>query len=161
MDTCSDVQIRMARLPDDYEAARTLLLEYSTQLNIDLCFQGFTEELASLPIMYGSPTGRLLLASADGGLLGCVGIRALATDRSACEMKRLYVRGEGRGRGVGRALASASIVVARELGYTRMVLDTLDSMRAARALYADLGFRATEPYYLNPNADVAYLELTL
>ena len=159
----SALQIRPARDPHDYEVARALFLEYAQQLNIDLCFQGFNDELARLPEMYGPPIGRLLLASAGAGHdpFGCVGVRALAADPLTCEMKRLYVRTDGRGLGTGRALATASLAAARDLGYARIVLDTLESMNAARALYADLGFREAKPYYANPNVGVTYLELAL
>ena len=163
MNVRRDVHIQIASTPEHYETARALFLEYQAQLGIDLCFQGFADELARLPTMYGPPAGRLLLAAAgtDHAVLGCVGVRALAGDSRACEMKRLYVKPDGRGCGAGRALATASIGAAREMGYARMVLDTLGTMVAARALYAELGFRETTPYYSNPINDVTYLELAL
>ena len=163
MNVPSDVHIQPAGTPEHYETARVLFVEYQAQLGIDLCFQGFNEELARLPDMYGPPAGRLLLASAAAGHdpIGCVGVRALAGDARACEMKRLYVKPEGRGGGAGRALATASIDAARQMGYSRMVLDTLESMVTARALYTELGFRETSPYYPNPINGVTYLELTL
>ena len=138
MNVRSDVHIQPAGTPEHYETARALFVEYQAQLGIDLCFQGFNEELARLPEMYGPPAGRLLLASAGAGHepIGCVGVRALAGGARACEMKRLYVKPEGRGCGAGLALATASIGAARQMGYSRMMLDTLGSMVAARALYA-------------------------
>lgn len=158
--TSTGIQIRTAATPEDFAAARELFLEYAAQLGVDLCFQGFSQELTRLPDMYGAPGGRLLLAVSEDGPLGCVGVRALASNPGTSEMKRLYVRPEARGRRVGRMLSRASISAARELGYSRMVLDTLNTMTAALALYAELGFRDIEPYYPNPNEGVRYLGLT-
>jgi putative acetyltransferase len=154
-------ELVVASHPEDYVAARALFSEYASQLGVDLCFQNFSDELERLPEMYGHPGGRLILARRGGHYIGCVGVRALANDSGACEMKRLYVRADARGLGIGRHLAVASVDAARQLGYGRIVLDTLGSMTAARALYWELGFRETPPYYLNPSADVAYLELEL
>lgn len=152
-------EIVIARSDADFAAARALFQEYAAQLGIDLCFQGFDAELLDLPAMYGPPTGRLLLARQGGEFVGCVGVRALGD--GDCEMKRLYARAGARGRGLGRELAVAAIAAARELGHSRMLLDTLGSMTTARALYASLGFRETAPYYANPIADAKYLELDL
>lgn len=151
--------ILVARSDADYASARALFEEYAAQLGIDLCFQGFAAELEQLREMYGPPAGRLLLAQDGDEHVGCVGVRRLS--EGTCEMKRLYARGASRGRGLGRRLALAAVAAARELGYERMVLDTLGGMTAARTLYASLGFRETAPYYANPNADVRYLELEL
>lgn len=155
------VQVREAGSADDFAAASALFQEYAAQLGVDLCFQNFAAELAQLPGMYGPPAGRLLVATAGDAIVGCVGIRALKGDVSTCEMKRLYVRDEGRGRGIGRLLARNAVDAARSLKYRRMVLDTLPSMVVAARLYAELGFRETIPYYVNPNEGVRYLELML
>lgn len=146
---------------DDFLEARRLFEEYAAQLGVDLCFQNFSAELERLAQMYGPPSGQLILARQGDQLLGCVGVRPLHEQSSACEMKRLYVRDAARGRGVGRLLAEASIAAARELGFSRMVLDTLGRMATARTLYTHLGFQDTDAYCANPNEDVKYLELSL
>jgi GNAT superfamily N-acetyltransferase len=150
-----------AHTAEHFEVGRLLFSNYAAELGVDLCFQNFNAELDHLATMYGPPSGRLILAYVGSSPVGCVGVRALASTANTCEMKRLYVRRDARGSGLGRSLAVRSIDSARELGYTRMVLDTLRSMTAAHALYEDLGFRMTDAYYPNPNQDVRYLELML
>lgn len=143
-------------------AARELFVEYAHSLGIDLCFQGFEQELATLPGAYAPPQGRLLLAATPAEYLGCVALRHRPMiEEHSCEMKRLYVRPQARGRGLGRALAERIIAEAREIGYARIVLDTLATMDAALGLYHSLGFRETAPYYDNPIPEARYLALTL
>lgn len=145
-----------------FAAARELFLEYANSLGFDLCFQGFAEELASLPGAYGPPHGRLLLAVSPQGYLGCVALRQRPViEAYVCEMKRLYVRPSARGTGLGRALAERIIAEARELGYSRMVLDTLATMTPAMSLYRSLGFVETAAYYANPIPEARYFALTL
>jgi GNAT superfamily N-acetyltransferase len=144
-------------------ATRQLFTEYAKQLGIDLCFQNFEAELADLPGEYSPPTGALLLALIDGEVGGCCGLRALdSVDYpNAAEMKRLYVRKAFRRFGLGRQLAEAVLDAARMAGYHSVLLDTLDDMESARALYAELGFVAIPPYYHNPISGAHYLKVDL
>jgi len=143
-----------ASMPPQFDAARALFREYADRLGVDLCFQGFEQELKVVESMYGPPSGALLLIEDESAYKGCVGLRPLGGE---CEMKRLYVKPELRGRGLGRRLAEAVVERARSLGYHRLYLDTLPAMTEARALYRDMGFVPTEPYYLNPVEGVEYL----
>lgn len=145
---------------EELEATRAIFKEYAAQLAVDLCFQSFDEELATLPGEYDAPRGALLLALVDGAVAGCVALRPLddVDYPNACEMKRLYVRQAFRGSGLGRQLAEAIMDEARANGYDRVLLDTLDDMEAARALYDELGFSEIPPYYHNPIAGAHYLK---
>lgn len=142
---------------------REIFREYAMQLGVDLCFQGFEEELAQLPGDYAAPRGTLKLALVDGEIAGCCALRPLdSVDYpNAAEMKRLYVRKPFRRFGLGRQLAEATLDMARTEGYRCVLLDTLDDMEAARALYVDLGFEEIAPYYHNPLAGAHYLKVDL
>ena len=144
-------------------ATRQIFTDYAEQLGIDLCFQNFEAELADLPGEYSAPAGALLLALVDGELAGCCGLRALdSVDYSnAAEMKRLYVRKAFRRFGLGRQLAEAVLDAARIAGYRSVLLDTLDDMASARALYTELGFAEIPPYYHNPVPGAHYLKVDL
>lgn len=139
---------------------RELFQEYADSLDMDLAFQDFAQELAELPGEYAPPRGCILLALVDGALAGCCALRPLdnADYANASEMKRLYVRKAFRGFGLGRQLAEATLDAARRAGYASVLLDTLDGMEAARALYAELGFEEIPPYYYNPIAGAHYLK---
>jgi putative acetyltransferase len=149
--------------PEEIDAVREIFREYAQALGVDLCFQQFDEELASLPGEYGAPRGALLIATVDGELAGCCALRPLdsADYPNASEMKRLYVRKPFRGFGLGRQLAEAILDCARQGGYACVLLDTLDEMEAARALYVDLGFEEIPPYYQNPIPGAHYLKADL
>ncbi len=143
--------------PEDLHHVRALFEIYAASIGFSLSFQDFDRELADLPGRYAPPSGRLLLARADDAIAGCVALRQL--DDTTCEMKRLFVRPEFHGRGIGRQLAHAIIAEARAAAYTAMRLDTVPSMRAAIALYESLGFRDIAPYTPNPIEGARFLEL--
>lgn len=160
MDEFSLTEILRAQSPDDIEHARQLFREYQTWLEIDLCFQNFEKELAELPGEYAPPNGRLFLASKDARIAGCVAMRKIG--EGTCEIKRLFVRPEFRGQGLGRQLAKAIIRAAKQIGYERMRLDTLPpKMNDAIVLYRSLGFKEIEPYYNNPVPGAKFMELKL
>jgi putative acetyltransferase len=151
--------IREARTAADIEQVRALFLEYQAGLGVDLCFQGFDAELASLPGKYARPAGRLLLASTESSILGVVGLRPVGG--ADCEMKRLYIRPAGRGAGLGKLLAHSLINEARLAGYGRILLDTLPTMSQAQALYRSMGFVEIPAYCNNPIAGTLYMALDL
>lgn len=156
------LQLLAAQGGEQLCAVRGLFLEYAHWLGVDLCFQGFEQELAALPGAYSPPRGRLLLAVSDGRYIGCIALRPCDyAGEGACEMKRLYVRPEARGMGLGRLLAERIIAEARAIGYGKMVLDTLATMTPAMTLYRSLGFVETAAYYANPIAEARYFALKL
>ncbi len=162
-DTAPAIELRRAESAADLALAATIFREYAASLAIDLCFQNFDAELASLPGEYAAPHGYLLLALVGGELAGCAALRPLddVDYANACEMKRLFVRPGYRRFGLGRALAQALLDEARRVGYSTMLLDTLDDMESARELYASLGFTEIPPYYYNPIAGAHYLKVEL
>jgi GNAT superfamily N-acetyltransferase len=154
------LRIFEAEKPGHIDVARMLFKEYGESLGFKLCFQGFDEELATLPGRYARPEGRLLLATFEGLNAGCVALRKL--EDGICEMKRMYVRPAFRGKKIGRVLAERIVEEARIAGYLRMRLDTIATMREARALYASLGFKEmAAPYTHNPIKGAVFMELAL
>lgn len=144
----------------EIEAARKIFREYEAWLDLDLCFQGFEEELKNLPGKYAAPSGRLYLAYSDNELAGCIAMRKL--HNGVCEMKRLFVRDKFRGAGIGVTLIERLITDAREIGYDRMRLDTFPpKMAKAVKLYEAYGFREIPRYYDNPNPETLFMELRL
>lgn len=153
------MKIIQATSPEQIQIAANLFREYQSYLNVDLCFQGFEQELATLPGKYAEPGGAILLAEHGEQIAGCVAVRLLKDD--ICEMKRLYVTEGFRGLSAGRMLAEAVIEKAKQLGYKRMQLDTLQRLERAVGLYTKLGFKEIQPYYTNPLNEVVYWELDL
>jgi len=155
-----DLSIFQAESPAHIAQARELILEYAKSLGFSLCFQNFEKELEELPGNYAPPRGRLLLAESEGEIAGCVALRARET--GICEMKRLYLRPQFRGKGLGRVLAERIIDEARTIGYARMRLDTVEPvMKDAVATYRKLGFKEIAPYCTNPEPGTLYMELEL
>lgn len=151
--------IRPAEFPDELDALRAIFREYESAIGVDLCFQNFEAELTVLPGDYGPPGGTLFVAELAGGLAGCVALRPV--DDARAEMKRLYVRPNHRGTGLGRELAETVLTAASRLRYAEVVLDTLSTMVRAIALYQSLGFREIAPYRHNPVCGALYFGLKL
>jgi len=163
LDATPEIVLVSAAEPALLAGVGQLLREYAAALGVDLCFQNFDTELATLPGEYAEPTGALLLALVDGRPAGCVGMRPLpdVDYPNACEMKRLFVRPAYRRFGLGRVLAQRLMDLATQAGYSHMLLDTLDDMEAARGLYVTLGFEEVPPYYFNPIPGAHYLKAEL
>ena len=154
------IEILQAETAEQIEETRKLFREYEKWLGLNLCFQGFEEELKTLPAKYATPDGRLFLALVNGKTAGCIALRNL--EQGICEMKRLYVRSEFRGLGLGKILIEKLIDEARVHGYEKMRLDTLpDQMAKAVKLYKSHGFVEISPYYENPFQETLFLELNL
>lgn len=153
------LKILQAQKGENLKIIKILFEEYANSLDFDLSFQDFQEEFANLPGNYTPPKGCLLLAKYEGQVAGCVALRELSD--GVCEMKRLYVKPQFRGLGIGRALAEAVVEEAQKIGYARMRLDTSPSMQAARALYISLGFKEISPYRYNPIKGAVFMELML
>ena len=153
------MRIKRAQTKAEIQEVESLFREYESFLNVDLCFQNFEDELANLPGKYSPPRGDLLIGLDGKKIVGCVAVRKL--DDDICEMKRLFVRQESRGTGLGRQLAKEIIVISQKLGYLLMRLDTLDKLTEAMHLYKTLGFKKIESYYENPLPGVVYWELKL
>lgn len=152
------LEIIQAETPEQIEETRRIFREYEAWLDLDLCFQGFAEELANLPGKYTKPEGRLLLAILDGKVAGCVALRKL--EDGICEMKRLYVRDEFRGQKIGVSLLEKIITEAKAIGYEKLRLDTFPpKMGKAVKLYESYGFREIAPYYHNPHGETLFMEL--
>ncbi len=154
------MQISHIRSDDDIVTVRELFREYEDKIGLDLCFQGFEAELASLPGNYAEPNGRLFLANVDDSIAGCIALKKV--DEETCEMKRLYVREEFRGKRIGIALIERLIADARKIGYKRMRLDTFPPiMSKAVELYRSYGFREIAPYTTDPHPDLLFMEMDL
>lgn len=153
------MNIVKAQTEEQLQQVRILFREYEAALGIDLCFQDFEKEMANLPGRYAEPEGSLLLVMDGNKYAGCAAMRKMSFDD--CELKRLFVRPQYRGTGIGRMLAQKIINRARQAGYNAIYLDTLKTMDTAIKLYRSLGFSETEPYYHNPLEGVVYLKLTL
>ncbi len=153
------VNLIEARSPQEIKAAADLFREYNTFLNVDLCFQGFEQELASLPGKYAPPKGEIILAEYQNEIVGCVAVRPF--EGNICEMKRLYVKPKAQGLKIGKLLTEAIIKKSKALGYQSIQLDTLEKLEVALKMYEKMGFKTMKPYYENPLEQVVYLTLNL
>jgi len=153
------IHLAQPKSDEDWCQARKLVEEYAASLNLDLSFQDFAHELEHLTSEYALPTGAFLLAEERGVYVGCVGVRQFSDGIG--EIKRLYVTPPARARGVGRLLAKGIVAAAKQLGYTRLLLDTLPFMKEAQSLYVSLVFKPTAAYRFNPVPGTAFLELEL
>lgn len=149
----------IANSPEHYSDVKTLFLEYAESLGFDLCFQNFDKEISDLKSEYTDNGGCILLCYQNNIPAGCVGLRRFKDD--ICEMKRLYLRNEFRGKGIGRALAEKITGKAREYGYKAMRLDTISTMKEAISLYKTMGFKEVNAYRENPVKGAIYMELDL
>jgi ribosomal protein S18 acetylase RimI-like enzyme len=159
METVNDIQIIEAVTDSDYNTAKELFLEYASELEFDLCFQNFEEELKQLRMQYGKPEDIIYFVKHGDNFAGCAGVRKL--NGGICELKRMYLKNSLRGKGAGKLLLNKTFEGARKLEYSIMRLDTLPRMDAAIALYEKSGFREIEPYRLNPVEGAKYYEKEL
>ncbi|MBS1542234.1 MAG: GNAT family N-acetyltransferase [Bacteroidetes bacterium] len=151
--------IEIASTPEQFQVARDLFREYAATLSVDLCFQNFDKELQEIDLQYGSPAGALMLVMRDGRAIGCGAIRKL--EGKVGELKRMYLRPDARGLGVGSKLLSKCFEVARRLGYDTLRLDTLPEMTDAQAMYRKHGFYEISSYRSNPVKGSLYMEKRL
>jgi putative acetyltransferase len=153
------MRLLQATSPREWDEAQRLVREYAATLNVDLSFQNFDHELQHFTTEYAPPAGAFILAEDAGQYVACIGLRQFA--EGIGEIKRLYVVSAARGLGLGRQLVERIIVVARDAGYSSLLLDTLPFMKEAQSLYVALGFKPTAPYRYNPVAGCAFLQLDL
>ena len=155
----ASIQFLSAERGESIAVVRRLFTEYASSLDFDLCFQDFDKELSGLPGPYARPDGRLIVAMDGGKAAGCVALRKL--EEGVCEMKRLYVKPDHRGKGIGRKLVNAILDEAKKIGYAKMRLDTISSMSEAIELYESVGFHEIEAYRPNPIEGAVFFELDL
>jgi ribosomal protein S18 acetylase RimI-like enzyme len=153
------ITYKTAKSEEDFKTAKEIFLEYKNSLNLDLCFQKFHEEISDLPSQYSEPAGCIILCYDNNEPIGCIALRKFEGD--TCEMKRLYLRPEARGKGSGRVMANKIVEKAKQFGYKKIRLDTIETMKEAIALYKTMGFKVIAPYRFNPLEGVIYMELEI
>ena len=161
LQTHSDCNLILCHKLKEFEAGVQLFKSYAEYLGFDLSYQNFEEELITIDQQYGPPSGALILVQSieQATFIGCVGVRQFQP--GIAELKRMYLLPEGQGKGLGRVMLANAIKLAKELGYPKMLLDTLPSMKAARKLYAEAGFYEIPPYRYNPNENTVFLEIKI
>lgn len=153
------ITYKTATTEQDFKDTKDLFLEYANSLNFELCFQNFEKEISDIPSQYSEPSGAIILCYDEDKPIGCVGLRKFG--EGICEMKRLYLRKGARGKGTGRILAERIIEKAKELGYKKMQLDTIETMKEAISLYKSIGFKEISTYRYNPLKGVIYMKLEI
>jgi ribosomal protein S18 acetylase RimI-like enzyme len=152
----SEIQFLISQTPGEFKIAKDLFEEYGASLSVDLCFQGFDEELQTMHTQYNLPKGCLMLVYENEKAIGCAAIREY--EKNSCELKRMYLKQECRGKGIGKKLLQLMSDKAKELGYTKILLDTLPQMKEAQHLYKTFGFKQIDPYRFNPVEGTVYME---
>lgn len=144
----------------DYEVAIKLFEEYASQIGVDLSFQNFNDEIRDIKNQYSRPDGLIFLVFNDqNDPVGCFGIRKF--EEGIGELKRMYLKDEARGQGLGKRMLKDAVKAGKALGYLKMRLDTLPSMNAAIGLYKSLGFYEIDAYRYNPISGTKYFEISL
>lgn len=154
--TLTGFEFIIANSEEEFSAGKKLFREYSKSIKIDLSFQNFENELEEIKKQYKKPEGGIVLIKHNLEFVGCTGIRKLKNN--IAELKRMYVKPDYQGLGLGKKLLEIAILLAKELNYSKIYLDTLSSMKSAVNIYKAAGFKEIKPYRFNPSEEALYFE---